>query len=306
LAATEPQAGCDPEELFCILIQNQFSLTAVRQAMGDHDPTLVPVIRGTPAWVDHKAIAETRITHASKYPQAWPFPSDQIQLYIVDDFLSSRDCDALSDVIRGCLRPSTITTAQTEPDKYFRTSATYDLGTIENAFLSELDQKISRTVGIRLPYSEASQGHVYGVGEQFKAHTDYFEPRGAVHARHRALRGNRTWTFMIYLNDVAKGGGTHFIRLGYTFQPKKGRALAWNNLYANGVLNYNTLHAGLPVEEGYKIIITKWFRETRQRPHVLLRVVRSVTNTPQLPPMRQSAKRFRELPGVLSAPLRAS
>ena len=253
--------GCDPEELFCILVQNHFSLTAVREAMGDDDPTRVPVKGGQAARVDHKSIAETRITDARKIPQARPFPSDQIQLYTVDDFLSSRECDTLSDVISGSLRPSTITTAQTDPDKYFRTSATCDLGTVEDASVSELDQKISRTVGIRLAYSEALQGHVYAVGEEFKAHTDYFEPGGAVHALHCAQRGNRTWTFMLYLNDVAKGGGTHFIRLGYTFQPKKGQALAWNNLDANGVPNYNTLHAGLPVEAGYKIIVTKWFRE---------------------------------------------
>jgi prolyl 4-hydroxylase len=255
------QRGCDAEELFCILIQNQFSLTAVREAMGDHDPTRLPLTCGTAAGVDYTSIAETRITNAHQVPQARRFPSDQIQLYILDDFLSSRECDALSDVIRGNLRPSTITTAQTEPDRYFRTSATCDLGTIENVSVSELDQKISRTVGIRLPYSEALQGHVYLVGGEFKAHTDYFEPGSIVHARHCLQRGNRTWTFMIYLNDVAKGGGTHFVRLGHTFHPKKGQALAWNNLDFDGAPNYNTLHAGLPVEEGSKIIVTKWFRE---------------------------------------------
>lgn len=31
-------------------------------------------------------------------------------------------------------------------------------------------------------------------------------------------------------------------------------------IYANGMPNYNVLHAGMPVE-GYKVIITKWFRE---------------------------------------------
>lgn len=36
----------------------------------------------------------------------------------------------------------------------------------------------------------------------------------------------------------------------------------WRSFHlANGTTNYNVLHAGMPVEEGHKVIITKWFRE---------------------------------------------
>ena len=44
------------------------------------------------------------------------------------------------------------------------------------------------------------QGQRYEVGQEFKAHTDYFEPSGADFAKFCAVAGQRTWTVMIYLN----------------------------------------------------------------------------------------------------------
>jgi prolyl 4-hydroxylase len=40
----------------------------------------------------------------------------------------------------------------------------------------------------------------------------------------------------------------------------------WNNLRPDGTVNPDTLHAGMPVLAGHKIIITKWFRERGSGP----------------------------------------
>jgi homospermidine synthase len=72
--------------------------------------------------------------------------------------------------------------------------------------------------------------------------------------------GQRTWTFMIYLNDVEGGGETEFPEIGVKLTPKRGRAVAWNNLRASGEGNELTRHQSLPVTAGTKTIITKWFR----------------------------------------------
>ena len=65
---------------------------------------------------------------------------------------------------------------------------------------------------------------------------------------------------MVYLNDVKKGGETTFRRLGKTFVPRQGNALVWNNLYP-WCINPFTTHEALPVLEGNKWVITKWFRQ---------------------------------------------
>ena len=71
--------------------------------------------------------------------------------------------------------------------------------------------------------------------------------------------GQRTWTTMIYLNDVKKGGET-ILNIEIKIKPEKGLLIAWNNLFFNGIPNYKTLHEALPPISGDKYIITKWWR----------------------------------------------
>jgi prolyl 4-hydroxylase len=122
---------------------------------------------------------------------------------------------------------------------------------------------------IYLFYAEGVQGQHYVIGQEFKQHTDFFEPGTDEYLLHTSSKGNRTWTFMVYLNDVLEGGGTRFIDLKHMIQPQRGRAVIWNNLKEDGTPNYKTLHAGMPVIAGHKTIITKWFREIGTGPMFL-------------------------------------
>ena len=99
------------------------------------------------------------------------------------------------------------------------------------------------------------------MGQEFKPHTDYFEPQGTDFATYCAVAGQRTWTFMIYLNPVEAGGGTRFKVIRKTFQPETGKLLCWNNHREDGSLNPATLHHGMKVRKGVKYVITKWYRE---------------------------------------------
>jgi prolyl 4-hydroxylase len=114
-------------------------------------------------------------------------------------------------------------------------------------------------LGIEGPYSEPTQGQIYEVGQEFRHHQDAFG-KDAYH-NHCLSSGQRTWTFMIYLNDVEEGGETDFPTLQKTITPVKGTAVVWKNSNGTGSENPAALHAGLPVKQGRKVIITKWFRE---------------------------------------------
>ena len=253
--------GCNPEELLAILLRNAFDIRSIRSAMGEHFPEHSPIAlaaenrRDVP--VDMQTVANPRLTRADS--GAVRFESTKVQLYVIDHFLSNDECDQIVAIINRHLRPSTITIPSSDPS--FRTSRTCDLSRVENPVVAQLDDKIARMLGIHPSYSEEIQAQRYDVGQQFKAHTDYFEPGTGEYAEHGGWRGNRTWTFMVYLNDVERGGATNFIALDHAFEPLKGRALAWNNLHPDGTVNPDTAHAGLPVTAGHKIIITKWFRE---------------------------------------------
>jgi prolyl 4-hydroxylase len=140
------------------------------------------------------------------------------------------------------------------------TATTCDLDG-QDALVAALDARLAALSGIAHDHGEPLQGQRYDVGQEFKPHTDYFEPDGADFEKYCSVAGQRTWTFMIYLNDVAAGGATRFKSIDKTVQPERGKLLAWNNRRPDGTVNPATLHHGMKVRQGVKYVITRWYRE---------------------------------------------
>jgi prolyl 4-hydroxylase len=253
---------CDPNELVSILLQNRFSLDSIREAMGEKFPAGAELL--DVAEPDYQAISETRLTRHAADPKLQKVGTDKLQLYVLDDFMSGVECDTMIEIIGRRLRPSTVT--KESGDEHFRTSRTSDLSLLSDPIIASIDQRIAKTLGIRIEYSEGIQAQRYDVGQEFKAHTDYFERGTAEYVEHTAIKGNRTWTFMVYLNEDMQGGVTRFPAIDRDFHPRKGQAIIWNSLYPDGTPNPDTLHSGTPVTRGHKLIITKWFRERGNGP----------------------------------------
>jgi prolyl 4-hydroxylase len=188
--------------------------------------------------------------------QRSPFP--KLELFQLRGFLPPALCANLISLIDANRRPSTI--ADPNGDMYFRTSETCDLDASEAA-VRDLEARLFALNRIDPAHGEPVQGQRYAVGQEFKPHTDYFEPGGADWERYCAVAGQRTWTFMIYLNAVEAGGGTRFGTVKKIVQPEAGKLLAWNNLRSDGRPNPNTIHHGMKVRKGVKYVITKWYRE---------------------------------------------
>ena len=185
-------------------------------------------------------------------------PSPKLDLFIMRDFLDHTLCAALIERIERQRRPSTI--ADDTGIASFRTSETCDLDPSDPA-VAVVDSKISLLLGLDPSLGELIQGQRYAPGQEFRAHTDTFNPGGYDFYVHTSHGGQRTWTAMIYLNEPEEGGATRFKTIGKTIRPEQGKLLAWNNLLADGSPNPATLHQGMKVRRGAKYIITKWFRE---------------------------------------------
>ncbi|WP_062733098.1 prolyl hydroxylase family protein [Sphingobium abikonense] len=191
-------------------------------------------------------------------PRVQRVPSKELALFILKGFLSAEECTQLIDRIDAQRRPSTI--ADHNGDGYFRTSETCDLDH-DDPFVAGINARLDAFTGISTEYGEPIQGQRYAVGQEFKAHTDYFDPKGADFDRYCAVAGNRTWTVMIYLDQPTAGGATRFTRIGKTVQPETGKLLAWNNRLLSGTPNPASIHHGMKVRSGVKHVITKWYRE---------------------------------------------
>ncbi|MFC3712868.1 prolyl hydroxylase family protein [Sphingoaurantiacus capsulatus] len=185
-------------------------------------------------------------------------PNKKLDLFIKRNFLSPEECAEVMARIDAKRRPSDL--VDHDGDPYFRTSETCDLWA-DDPLISQLDLRIAAYAGQTEQHGELMQGQRYAVGQEFKAHTDYFEPDGPGYQEHCARSGQRTWTVMIYLNNVDEGGATRFKHIDKIVQPEQGKLLAWNNQDAFGRPNPNTLHHGMKVRKGTKYIITKWYRE---------------------------------------------
>ena len=185
-------------------------------------------------------------------------PSDKIELFQMRDFASPQLCQQLMALIERDRRPSTL--ADAGDDRYFRTSETCDLPEADEA-VREIEQLLTKLNGIDPSYGEPLEGQRYEVGQEFKPHCDYFNRGGRDWDRYCAVAGQRTWTFMVYLNDVEAGGATRFKAVNKTFRPEVGKLLCWNNRRLDGSENPNTIHHGMKVRKGVKYVITKWYRE---------------------------------------------
>ena len=209
-----------------------------------------------PRKINYKQFYKNSITTKA---QRIYFPFTQI--YKKENFLIEPECNQLISMISRDLRPSTVAD---DGDNClvndYRTSKTSDLNYFKDPFYLNIDKKISNLMNLEPFFGETMQAQKYKVGEYYKEHYDFFSPFNHEFKTYCEWMGQRTWTTMIYLNDVEEGGETYFKYLNLKIKPKKGLLIAWNNLYINGFPNYKTMHEALPPKKESKYIITKWWR----------------------------------------------
>jgi prolyl 4-hydroxylase len=202
--------------------------------------------------------SEPVVAHIMAQPGVQRTPSPKLTLFHKRGFLDASHCTTLIALIDSTRRPSTV--SDYNGDAAFRTSETCDLDPLDPA-VAEVERLITGFAHLDPAHGEPIQGQRYAVGQEFKGHTDYFEPLGVDFDKYCSVAGNRTWTVMVYLNEPEAGGATRFRTIDKIVQPETGKLLAWNNLRPDGMPNPGTLHQGMKVRAGVKYIITKWFRE---------------------------------------------
>ena len=186
--------------------------------------------------------------------------TDKAEIYAIGDFLDPTECQRLCAMIDLTARPSSL--HEVGYDSGFRTSYSGDLNP-HDAFVQTVSQRIDERLGVPAKIGEAIQGQRYEVGQEFKPHNDWFYTSEGYWEQERKRGGQRSWTTMAFLNEVGAGGETFFTNLGIKIKPKPGVLLLWNNAKEDGSPNEDTIHAGTPVLQGTKYIITKWYRTRR-------------------------------------------
>lgn len=195
-----------------------------------------------------------------------------LEIFRIDGFLTAAECEEIVSLINASELITSTTYNASKPketivnkDRTSKTCYFRDSGPL----IKDVESRICKTLGINNRHAEQIQGQKYEVGQEFRFHTDYFAPE--LLKQDPSINGQRTWTFMIYLNDVEEGGYTSFPHAYCSCAPKTGTAIVWNNLYSRasslnaaewGKENPFSSHCGMPIIRGEKCILTKWFKET--------------------------------------------
>ncbi len=203
-------------------------------------------------------VGESSAEHLQARPRVQRIPNAKLELFQLKGFCDQAMCSQLIQLIDQGRRPSTL--ADHNGDNYFRTSETCDLNAGEPV-VKKLEAMLEELGGIDPAHGEPLQGQRYDVGQEFKPHCDYFNPGGEDFEKFCSVAGQRTWTFMIYLNEPEAGGATRFKAIGKSFQPEAGKLICWNNRRPDKSPNPNTIHHGMKVRSGVKYVLTKWYRE---------------------------------------------
>ena len=185
------------------------------------------------------------------------------RIHVIANFVPPAVCDWLIERARNRLSRATIydksTGGTTEDNR--RTNSQCDLD-IENCGV--LTFLIRARIGVLTQRSDLAMEvpkilH-YAPGETFAVHFDYLDPTEPAYARELANRGQRTDTFLIYLNDDFSGGETHFPRIDISHKGATGDAILFSNVDAGGQPDEDTMHTGLPPTSGEKWLFSQWIR----------------------------------------------
>lgn len=179
-------------------------------------------------------------------------PHDGILVF--DDFVSPAECARmLEEQTRGQWIDSVVANANggamSGGGRYSDSLVLDGYSGRADALLRNIERRLAHSVGIRPAHLEPWQITRYRRGDRYDYHVD-------CGIRHPS--GERVRTILIVLEQPARGGATHFRALQRTVRPCAGRLIVWSNLLPNGRCNHAMIHAGRPVWQGRKTILTTW------------------------------------------------
>jgi len=176
-------------------------------------------------------------------------------IVVLGNVLSHEECDELIRMSKDRLHRSKLADGL-EVDE-LRTSSCMFFEEGENDFVARIEKRVSQIMNIPVEHGEGLQILNYKIGQEYKAHYDFFT------SKNKVVSNPRISTLVMYLNDVEEGGETYFPKLNFSVSPQKGMAVYFEYFYNDQTLNELTLHGGAPVIVGDKWAATQWMRRKK-------------------------------------------
>lgn len=222
LALLEARAPRDPAA------RQQLALLAQMELDGAGDPLVA---------------AERAIVHDTPHIERLP------------QFLAADECRYLAQLALPRLAPSVVfdpRTGQQRQDPVRTASSAGFPFVSEDPVLHAINRRIAAATATRYEQGEPLQVLSYETGQEYKLHSDAL-PGGSTN--------QRAATFLVVLSEGFSGGATAFPRLGLELKGEPGDGLFFLNTDSQGQPEPAMWHAGMPVTQGCKLMLSKWIRE---------------------------------------------
>ncbi|MEA3058261.1 MAG: prolyl 4-hydroxylase, partial [Sphingomonadales bacterium] len=169
---------------------------------------------------------------------------------------SPAECAYLIAAAEPEFKPSTVTPKLGSPE-YFDAARNSEGSTlhwlIADPAVHALNSRIAAVS--RTPTECGEPLHIlrYAVGQEFRPHMD----------SSAGIANQRIKTALVYLNDDYEVGETRFPKSELVVKARTGDALIFRNASDERVPDDMSLHAGLPVTAGVKLLASRWIRKYR-------------------------------------------
>ena len=240
-----------PEERAWDVVSSALSYYILRTTEPLPTPAPAPPLAGNPLEIDGGDRSVKVLATVQNPP-----------IVIFGDFLDDAECDWLIEEARSKVVRSTVVSAAAKNGEIHRARTSYGMffRPGETEVLRIIEARIEKVLQWPRIKGEGMQVLRYDAGAEYKPHYDYFPPEKLGSGPHLERGGNRVGTLIMYLNDVAKGGGTVFPELGgFTAAAAPGCAIYFGYPIAHPTSK--SLHGGAPVIDGEKWVAVKWLRE---------------------------------------------
>lgn len=259
--------GCVSDDLVRIMVDNGFDPLFARHAVGIISDLGTRLKGGSLPQAGYQ-VSPIRIPSRPRFrvhdrDVSLAFVMNDPNVALICDLVSDEECDQLIKWSAGRMKSSEVVDRESGSSyqSSVRTSEGSHFERGENELISRIEARIAALTGVPVNHGEPLQMLRYGVGGEYLAHQDFFDPADAGTQVLTQVGGQRIATLVVYLSDVAEGGETCFPELHLSVKPIKGSAVYFEYQNAGGELDVRCLHAGMPVIEGEKWIMTKWLRE---------------------------------------------
>lgn len=157
-----------------------------------------------------------------------------------------------------------VNSRETTNETRSNSSASFDLASVDVVqFL--LQARMAAACHVPWTHMEAPTILHYAQGEEIRNHFDFVDPNAPNYAQLLREQGQRTITFLVYLNEDYQAGETDFPELGLSHRGHRGSALYFRNSHPDGKPDFRMVHAGRPPMCGEKWIVSQFVRSVPLR-----------------------------------------